>query len=332
MMWTESFSALLWMGLPVLGGYLLWQSTLCKTNDGEDKAASLARILALFGIVVATPPMLCLIFWVNTLSIERALLLSTVGVCVQGSGSLTGWLIGRWARLPAIDRASFFLGGASSNVLTFGGITVVLLLSSPEDPYAEISLADLMIYRLLESPYYYVIAWPLAASIAGADHSGPVRFREYVRDAVRGPNMAPIVGIVAGVALSLAGVPRPEMLDGIAEILVKLAIVVLGISVGIGLRRAAPLRHLKACLCISAIKFLLMPLVAISMALLLGFDGRSLQVILIAACMPVAFMAVVGATLYRLDVELVGSFWVFTTTAMIVVVPVLSAIIGLIAK
>ena len=75
-----------------------------------------------------------------------------------------------------------------------------------------------------------------------------------------------------------------------------------------------------------------MPLVAISMALLLGFDGRSLQVILIAACMPVAFMAVVGATLYRLDVELVGSFWVFTTTAMIVVVPLLSAIIGLIAK
>ena len=329
-MLSESFATLLWMGLPVFGGYVLWQLYLRPLDNGEHQAAGLARGLALIGIVVATPPMLCLVFWVNTLPADRALLLCLVGVCVQGSGSFAGWLTGRWAGVPAVDRASYFLGGASSNVLTFGGITVLLLLTSTEDPYAEIALGELAIYRILESPFYYLIAWPLAASIASREQAEPVRFRSHVRAAILGPNIAPIVGIALGVVLNLVGVVRPQTLNGIAEMLVKVAVVVLGLSVGIALRRAAPVRHLKACLRISAIKFILMPVVAIGIALLLGFDGRSLQVILIAASMPVAFMAVVGATLYRLDVELVGSFWVFTTVAMVIVVPLLSTIVEMI--
>ena len=323
MITSEIASALLWMGLPVLGGYVLWQSYLRHREDGERKAAGLARGLALLGIVGATPPMLCLVFWVNQLPVDRAVLMCLVGICVQGSGSLAGWLTGRWCGLSANHRASYFLGGASSNVLTFGGITVVLLLRSTEDPYAEYALGEMAIYRILESPYYYLIAWPLAASIAGADQVGPTRFRSHVRKAITGPNMAPVAGIITGVWLNFAGIDRPPIWDGIAEIFVKIAVGVIGVSVGIGLRRADPLHHFKACLRISAIKFILMPVVAISIALMLGFDGRSLQVIVICGSMPVAFMAVVGATLYRLDVELVGSFWLFTTAAMVIVVPLL---------
>ncbi len=73
----------------------------------------------------------------------------------------------------------------------------------------------------------------------------------------------------------------------------------------------------------------MMPGLALGLALALGLRGSTLQVIVICSSMPVAFMAVLGAILYRLDDELVGSFWLFTTAAMIVVVPVLAMVMPL---
>ena len=186
------------------------------------------------------------------------------------------------------------------------------------------------IYRIFETPFYFLVAWPLAAAIARRGQTGPVPFSALARRALHGANIAPALGIFTGLALNMAEVARPQVFDGVAEILLRGTVILFGFTVGIGLRRAAPLRHLKPCLTISAIKFLLMPVVGVGLATLLGFEGRTLQVIAIIASMPVAFMAMVGATLYRLDVELVGSFWVFTTMTMVVVVPVLSALIGLI--
>ena len=215
-------------------------------------------------------------------------------------------------------------------MVTFGGITIVLLLRSPDDPYAEIALGEMAIYCVFETPFYFLVLWPLAAAIASRGQTEPVPFGALARRALRGANIAPALGIFTGLALNLATVARPQVLDGVAEVLVRGTVILFGFTVGTGLGRAAPLRHLKPCLTISAIKFLVMPLIGVGLATLLGFEGRTVQMIAIAASMPVAFMAMVGATLYRLDVELVGSFWVFTTMALVVVVPVLSALIRLI--
>ena len=327
---AESVSALLWMGLPVVGGYIFWQLHFRRLEDGEAKASAIARKLSLLGIIGAGAPMMCLVVWIVPLPVGQALLLALVGILVHGAGSLSGWLAGRAAGVSQESRATYFLAGGSSNVLTFGAITVVLLLRSPDDPYAEIVLGEMALYRIFETPFYFLVVWPLTATIASHGQTGQVPFGALARRALRGPNMAPALGIFAGLALNATGVPRPHTFDGVAEILVRCTVIIFGVTVGIGLRRAAPFRHLRPCLTISVIKFLVMPLVGIGLANLVGFEGRTVQMIAIVSSMPVAFMAMVGATLYRLDVELVGSFWVFTTMAMVIVVPVLSALIGLV--
>ena len=106
-------------------------------------------------------------------------------------------------------------------------------------------------------------------------------------------------------------------------------VVLLGVTVGLGLRHAKIGSHLKTCLAVSLLKFLIMPTIGVSLAWLMGCDTLTLQVITIGASMPVAFMAVVGTTLYQLDEDLVSSLWLFTTLAMIIVVPVLAWIVPL---
>lgn len=101
---------------------------------------------------------------------------------------------------------------------------------------------------------------------------------------------------------------------------------------GLRLRRSNPARDLRPCVAISAIKFVLMPFVGIGLAMLAGLDGTTIQVIAICASMPVAFTAVVAAVLYRLDDELVGSFWLVTSLAMVVIVPVLAFVVPILGQ
>ena len=66
---TESVHALLWIGLPVVAGYAVWQLHFRRYTDGEAKASTLARGLSLVGIFVTTAPMMCLVVGLPVLSV-----------------------------------------------------------------------------------------------------------------------------------------------------------------------------------------------------------------------------------------------------------------------
>jgi hypothetical protein len=86
--------------------------------------------------------------------------------------------------------------------------------------------------------------------------------------------------------------------------------------------------HLTEGLVISTIKFLLLPLMAAGAGYLLGMgdiqDGLPLKVVILCASMPVAFNALVAASIYDLDLDLANSCWLMTTVALLIVVPMLS--------
>jgi predicted permease len=118
----------------------------------------------------------------------------------------------------------------------------------------------------------------------------------------------------------------------VAAILVKVNVVLMGLTVGLTLRRAAPRRHLGNCVRMASVKFLLVPAASALLAWVLGFRGVTLQIVTLCASMPVAFMAVVASNLLRLDEELVGSLWLFTTAGMVVVVPALVFLLPVIGR
>ena len=314
----QSVAILLWMTLPVAAGYGLWHAALKRRAEGDRLASSLARLLSHAAMLGAAAPLSLLLFWVALVPVGRALLLPLVGLFVHAFGGAAAWGMARAGRHDARTQGAYWLSGASSNVLTFGGIVTILLLRSEVDPHAEKALAEVALYRIFEAPFYFLCAWPFAArlSATGAKPS--------FRDSFRPVTTVPLAGIVLGWALNLGGVPRPPALDGVAEILVKANVILMGLTVGLTLRRAAPVRHRASCLRMSSVKFLLVPAVSALLAWLLGFRGVTLQIVAVCASMPVAFMAVVASNLLQLDEELVGSLWLFTTAGMLVVVPALA--------
>jgi len=325
----DSLRILAWMGLPGIGGWAIWAGVLRERQRGEELASSLAGTLGSAALLLVATPLMILVVWVAPIPTGNAVLLPLIGVTVHVVGGLAGWGAARALREPVSRHGVYLLGGACSNVLTFGGITVVLLLSSELDPHAERALGQMAVYRLGEMPYYFLVVWPVAAAISRRGETTGPKGRRAIARTLLSPRMAPVTGIVVGAVLNLSQSERPEAFDGLADGLVKTNVVLLGLTVGISLRRSSPARNLRPCLAISAIKFVVMPVVGVGLATLAGLDGMSVQVIAICASMPVAFMAVLASVLYRLDDELVGSFWLFTTLAMIVVVPTLAFLLPL---
>lgn len=322
----RSLAILAWMVLPVVGGFVLWRVWLRRRADGHELAGRIARISSRTSIVALIPPMAMLVFWTAELPAGPSAALPFLGLGVHLLGGAAGWGLARTTGFDRPVQGACFLGGASSNVLTFGGIVAVLLLSTPQDPHGEQALSAMQLYRVLEGPFYYLIAWPVAAILSAADPRG-ASWGATFRRSFRPVTLLPLAGMAAGVLLNLARMGRPAALDGVAAWLVRGNVVLLGLTVGLTLRRAAVGRRLPLCLGISAVKFALLPCAAGGALWLLGFRGLHLQTALVCASMPVAFMAVVGANLVGLDEEVLGSLWLFTTAAMIAVVPVLAFVV-----
>jgi hypothetical protein len=327
---ARSLAILAWMALPVLGGYGLWVSVLRRRGDGDALASRIARGSSQLAILAIVTPMVLIIFWAAAVPTGRALILPFLGICVHILGGVAGWTFARAAGWERPVRGACFLGGASSNVLTFGGIVVVLLLATPADPHAERALGEMQMYRIFEAPFYYLVAWPVAAFLSAG--AGGASWRTTFRESFRPLTLLPICGMALGFGLNLAGVARPAALEGVAAWFVRVNVTLLGLTVGLTLRRAALSRQLTRCLGIAAVKFALLPAVAVGLAALFGFRGLTLQVVAVCASMPVAFMAVVGANLVGLDEEVLGSLWLFTTSAMVAVVPVLSLVVPALAR
>lgn len=327
---ARSIDILLWMVLPVVGGYLLWRLWLRGREGGEALASRVARVTSQTSILGIVSPMLVLVFWTSSLPAGKAVTLPVLGLLIHILGGAAGWAMARVAGWGAPFRGACFLGGASSNILTFGGIVTVLLLGTPGDPHAERALGEMSLYRICEAPFYYLVAWPLAAVLA-ARGGGEGGWAGAFRRSFQPFTLVPLAAMAIGWALNLAKVARPGALDGAAALLVRVNVTLLGVTVGLTLRRAALARQWKCCLGMSAIKFLLLPAAAVGAAWLLGFSGTTLQVVAVCASMPVAFMAVVGGNLVGLDEEVLGSLWLFTTAAMLVVVPLLALGLPLLA-
>lgn len=322
----RSLAILAWMVLPVVAGFALWRLWLSRRRDGHEVASRVARISSQASIVALIPPMAMLVFWNTPLPAGPGAALPFLGLAVHLLGGTAGWLFARSSGFDRPVQGACFLGGASSNVLTFGGIVAMLLLSTPQDPHGEQALGAMQLYRVLEAPFYYLVAWP-AAAILSSTAPQAASWGATFRRSFRPVTLLPLAGLGAGVVLNLARVHRPGALDGAASWLMRGNVVLLGVTVGLTLRRAAVGRRLPLCLGISAIKFALLPCAAAGALWLLGFRGLHLQTALVCASMPVAFMAVVGANLVGLDEEVLGSLWLFTTAAMVVVVPVLAIVV-----
>ncbi len=140
-----------------------------------------------------------------------------------------------------------------------------------------------------------------------------------------------VASILLGLALNTLGVPRPAFYSNLNAVIIPSASLILLISIGMAMKFGKIQAYLKPALLVSAIKYLLVPVVVTGTAYFLGLgnidNGLPLKVILILSSMPVGFTALVPPSIYDLDVDLANAGWMITTALLVVVIPPLQMLI-----
>ena len=235
-------------------------------------------------------------------------------------GGLLALGASRILKLERRKTGAMFACGFFTNTLSIGGLICFVFLG-------EMGFALVAFYRIFEEFMYYGVGFPMARLYSTDTHE-----RETWQDKLKrlGTDTFVLVSLTSlftGGLLNLSGLKRPEVYQMVNSILIPVGTLALLISIGLAMRIKTTQNYLKECVAASAIKFLIVPLVLTLTAFLLGYgkieNGLPLKVVMILSSMPVAFTALVPPSLYDLDIDLANSCWLFSTSLLIVVLPVL---------
>jgi hypothetical protein len=216
--------------------------------------------------------------------------------------------------------------GSFTNIGSIGALICFVFLG-------EEGFALVPIYKIFEELSYYAIGFPVAKYYSSAEKAEGTL--ERIKSLGKDPFvLVALSSIVLGGALNWTGVERPAFFRTVVSAFVPLATVLLLTSIGLALKIRRVQDYLKECLSVSIIKFLLVPFLASSLAYLIGFgnidNGLPLKVVIILSSMPVAFNALIPPSIYDLDLDLANSCWFFTTSLLIIILPLLLALLSMV--
>lgn len=242
-----------------------------------------------------------------------ALPLLGLGAYIWGGG--ISIFASRLMKLSRAQTGSMFCCGTFTNIGAIGGLVCLLFLG-------ENTIALVALYRLFEEIYYFSVAFPVSQWF-GPENAGKTFSLKSVKFQ---PVLAVIVfALLLGIALRAAHIPRPEFFSPLASCCMILATIFLLFSIGLTLRISRIWTSWRECAIMGGIKFIGIPALVIPLAWLMGFgsyeNGLPLKSVAVLCSMPVAMTALVPPALFHLDLDLANACWVFTTAALVIVLP-----------
>ena len=301
-------------------GYLLQRYA---SQKGEKYVLALPRIrkrlqrLSILGIM---PVPTIGAIWIIPFGDLRVALMPILGGGLLLLGGLLGLTAATLLKKEGVQKGVFYCCGSFANIGSLGGLISFLY-------FGEAGFAYLALFKMFEDLVYYSIGFPVARYFSGAgqDMHFIRRFVQLFKDPFF---LVATLSFTFGLFLNFASVPRPAGYEILSNILVPLGIFLILISVGLSMHFSGIRQHLASGLVISLIKFFIIPAIGVGAAYLLGFheiqNGLPLKIVLLGSSMPVAFNALIAASVYDLDLDLANSCWLITTGALIIVLPWLS--------
>ena len=262
--------------------------------------------------------------WVLSLKNAALAALPFVGLFALLSGGVIALGVARVLKMSPQKTGSMYVCGAFTNIGAIGALICFVFLG-------EKGFALVLIYKLFEELSYYAIGFPVAKYYGSSTRREGIS--DHLKNLARDPYiMIAVSSIIIGASLNVNDVERPEFYKTIIAVFVPLLSILLLMSIGLALRFRRIRDYLRECISLSIIKFIIIPLMASSLAYLIGFaeidDGLPLKVVMILSCMPVAFIALIPPSIYDLDLDLANSCWFFTTALLVIVMPLLLALIN----
>ncbi len=234
--------------------------------------------------------------------------------------SLGGGFAVIFAYLMGLDNkqtGSLYCCGSFNNIGAIGGVVCLIFLG-------ENSIALVSLFRIFEEIYFFGLSFPIARYYANKSiYKGQASINKNYTKIL----FLIICALVCGILLNVFNIERPPVFGDIAYVFVLGATVIFLITIGLTLRFSSIIEYIKPSLAICLIKFFLLPLCIIGIALFLNIDafdnGLALKVVAILSSMPVAMSALAPAALFDLDLNLANSCWIVSTFGLLVILPVL---------
>ena len=279
----------------------------------------LIQKIAMFGLI---PVSAMLSLWGLPSPDPRLLVLPALGLAAWICGGALAVFFSRRMALSPEKTGSMYCCGTFTNIGAVGCLVAVM-------QFGEQAIAMASLYRLCEEMFYFGVALPVARSFSAHASRLSRSFRLHVD-----PVLAAVLAALAlGLVLNLADVSRPDVLGTLSSAAMIAGTICFLLSIGMGLRPSRMTCYLREAAVISLIKFAFVPVIVTSLAVLAGLGdvegGLPLRVVIILSSMPVAMNALIPPSLFDLDLDLANACWVFTTLALVVILPILIIILPL---
>lgn len=303
-------------------GYLLQSLIRHRVKNYNILLPRLRKSLQKISMLGIIPLTFVGVVWIIPFTDMRIVLLPFLGAGLLllggGFGLITASLFG----YQGAQKSVLFCSGFFTNIGSFGGLISFVL-------FGEQGFALLSLYKIFEEILYYSVGFPIARYFATETTDSDLK--QKILSFFKDPFLVMATGsFLCGLILNLTKIPRPPVYEQFNGIFVPLGIFLILVSVGLGIRFSSVRQYLAEGMAISLIKFILLPSIGGTVAYLLGFadimDGLPLKIVLIASSMPVAFNALLVASIYDLDLDMANSCWIITTSGLVLVLPVLSVL------
>jgi predicted permease len=279
---------------------------------GRDDGPLLVRLV----INLTLPPLIFLIL--VRADLDGALLLVPVaGILVHVVLLVVVAVATRGAGTDRPRTGSLMIASAIGNTGFFGLPLVAASGSGFSQP------AAVLYHTLATSP----LTWTSTIAIAsayGAAEDGP---RMRVRDVARSLLVPPTWALAAGLAVNLAGVDLPRLVERPFEILAAATLPLTMLYAGIMLEARGLHRIWRELSFVVVVKLGLAALVGYAVGLALGLGGDVLRTVVIMAAMPTAMMSHVTGTREGLRSDILAAAVVVTTVLATVTLPTWRAIL-----
>ena len=299
-------------------GYFLQNLSLKGIVKLPIEISDLRKILQKIGLLIFMPISFAGAVWVVSFGDLRVIWLPVVGVTALLSGGALGLLFSKILGVARGQRGVMYCCGSFTNIGAIGGLVCFLFLG--EEGFALVAL-----YKMFEEMSYYTIGFPIARYYGSGQTSQGSLLQRFV-SVLKDPFVATAFSaFFLGLLLNLTGVERPYFFEMVTAFSVPIGTFILIFSIGLGMRFSSVGSHIKECAAVASIKFICIPVIACSLAYLLNLHevagGLPFQVVVILSSMPVAFNALVAASIFDLDLELANSLWLVSTGLLVVVLP-----------
>ncbi len=318
------------LGIIVVGlalGYTIQRLSLNGRIELRIPLDKLRKILQKTALLFILPVTVMGAIWVVDIQSITIAALPLIGVGAITLGGVLALGAARLLKLAPRQTGALIPCGSFTNIGSIGALVCYIYLG-------EKGFALVPIYKLFEELTYYAVGFPIAkyySAIDAEQDSTAARLRALIRDPFI---LVALTAILLGGLLNLSGLNRPGFFAAVNACFIPLGTGLLLISIGLAMRFERVRHHLKACSLVALIKFAIIPVCASSVAWFIGYgqihNGLPLKVVMILSSMPVAFNALIPPSIYDLDLDLANACWFFTTSALIVVLPLLSMVIKMI--